>query len=430
VNRTGRPQAVITGLGSVSSLGFDTEKAFATLCAGDSELRTPPDGHPVASLLDVASIAPDVEAAQVLSPPVDACVDRYVVLALKAAEFAMADAELDIGVNADPMRVALVAATGGGALGTYEEGAIARLEHGRAGVSPYLAPGMLPNMSAARLAIKYGIRGYSTVVTTACAAGGQVVAEALRLIRDDQADVVVCAASEAALRTTAAAAFVNANALAHGFDDPRDACRPFDRRRNGFVMGEGGAMLIIERVDHADARGVGGYADVIGWGATTDGFHLTAPRPDASGASECMRRALADAEVAPGDVAYINAHATGTRRGDLAEAKAIRAVYGDDGPAVSATKSMTGHLLGASGALEAIVTTLAIARGQLPPTRNLDDVDRGCELDHIRGPARLGPVPVAMSNSFGFGGHNISLVFGAATTQRTRASEGGDERVG
>ncbi len=412
--------AVITGLGSVTSLGCDVEKTFEALCAGDSQLRRPPPGHPVATLLETASIAPDIRAEDVLPPPVDACVDRYVVMAMEAARHAMADAGLEIGTNADPRRVGLLAATGGGGLGTYEEGAIARLERGRAAVSPYLAPGMLPNMSAARLAIKYGIRGYSTVITTACAAGGQVIAEALRLIRDDLVDVVVCAASEAALRTTAAAAFVNAKALAHGFDDPRDASRPFESRRNGFVMGEGGVVLILESREHADARGAPAYADVIGWGATTDGYALTAPRPDASGATECMLRALADADVRPSDVGYVNAHATGTRRGDVAEARAVRQTFGDDGPAVSSTKSMTGHLLGASGALEAMVTALAVSRGKLPPTRNLDKVGAGCELNHVRGEARAEATPFAMSNSFGFGGHNISLVFGAASTKLTR----------
>lgn len=413
------PEAVITGIGVVSSLGCDVDETFDALCTGRSQLRRPPEGHPVASLLEVASIAPEIDPSEVLPPPVDSCVDRYVVMALKAAEYAMADADLKIGQNADPLRVAMLAATGGGGLGTYEEGAIARLQRGRSAVSPYLAPGMLPNMSAARLAIKYGIRGYSTAITTACAAGGQIIAEALRLIRDGSTDVVVCAASEAALRTTAAAAFVNANALAHGSDDPRDASRPFDRRRNGFVMGEGGVVLIVERADHADARGIASYANLLGWGATTDGYALTTPRPDVSGAAECMRRALADADMAPADVGYINAHATGTRLGDAAEARAIRKIF-DGSPPVSSTKSITGHLLGASGALEAAVTVLAVSRGMLPPTRNLDEVGPGCELDHVRVAAREVPTPVAMSNSFGFGGHNISLVFGSPTTRLKR----------
>ncbi|KJS52186.1 beta-ketoacyl synthase, partial [Streptomyces rubellomurinus subsp. indigoferus] len=210
-------------------------------------------------------------------------------------------------------------------------------------------PGMLANMATARIAIKHGIRGYSSAVVTACAAGAQAVAEGLRLIRAGDADVVVCGGSESSLHPTIAATFANARALAQGWDDPELASRPFDARRNGFVLGEGSAVLVLERAGHADARGAAGYADVIGWGASTDAHHPTMPRPDGAGAADAMRAAIADAGLRPGDIGYLNAHGTGTRLGDAAEAAAVRSVFGAQGPAVSSTKSATGHLLGAAG---------------------------------------------------------------------------------
>jgi 3-oxoacyl-[acyl-carrier-protein] synthase II len=316
-----------------------------------------------------------------------------------------------------------VVSTGGGGLETYEQFAAARRERGRPAVSPYLLPGMLANMAAARIAIKYGIRGYSSNIGTACSAGAQSIAEALRLIRGGEADVVVCGGTDAALHPTIVSAFSNARALARNWADPTAASRPFDRRRNGFVLGEGACVLVVERAGLADGRGAAGYADVIGWGATTDAHHPTTPRPDGAGAAAVMRRALADAGLAPSDVDYVNAHGTGTPLGDPAEAVAIRAVFGAPGPAVSSIKALTGHLLGASGAVEAAVTSLAVSRGVLPPTYNLDDPDPACELDHVRGQPRLGAVHCALSNSFAFGGHNLTLAFGRPSTRLTRATQ-------
>jgi 3-oxoacyl-[acyl-carrier-protein] synthase II len=281
---------------------------------------------------------------------------------------------------------------------------------------------MLSNMAAARIAIKFGIRGYSSVPVTACSAGAQSIAEALRLIRGGEADVVVCGAGEASLHPTYAAAFSNARALARGWDDPTAASRPFDRRRNGFVLGEGGGIFVVERADFADARGAAGYADVLGWGVTTDAYHPTLPRPDGEGAAAVMRNAIADAGLSPSDVDYLNAHGTSTPLGDVAEATAIRLVFGDSCPGVSSIKALTGHLLGASGVLEAAATAVAVGRGVLPPTYNLDDPDPACALDHIRKDVRLGPVRAALSNSFGFGGHNVCLAFGHASTRATRTA--------
>jgi 3-oxoacyl-[acyl-carrier-protein] synthase II len=417
---TGPRSAVITGIGLVTPVGSDLPAVFGALCAGQSGLRKPPAGHPVAGVCEAAGIAPPIDATSVLAPEEARTADRYIVMALTAAAAALADAGLVVGQDADPDRTAVIV-SGVGGLASLEHHVLARAARGRAGVSPYMLGGMLPGMGAAYIAIKHGIRGYSSSIATACAAGAQSVGEALRLIRDGDADVVVCGASEAHLFPTFADAFGNAWALARGWADPAAASRPFDRRRNGFVLSEGAGVLVLESVAHARARGAAGYADVIGWGVSTDAHHPTTPRPDGSGSAQCMRRCLADAGISAPDVGYLNAHGTSTKLGDAAEAAAIRAVFGD-GPPVSSTKSLTGHMLGASGAVEAAVAVAALSRGVLPPTFNLEDPDPACELDHVRDAPRTARVGYALSNSFGFGGHNVSLAFGPPSTPRQRAA--------
>ncbi|MFE0173453.1 beta-ketoacyl-[acyl-carrier-protein] synthase family protein [Streptomyces sp. NPDC059002] len=413
--------AVITGLGAFTPLGRGATENFDALCHGKSGLRRPPEGHLLDGSVEVAGIAPDIEAREVLPPSEGRLVDRYALMALAAADDALADAGLVVGRDVDPHRVAVIVSSGAGGLSTYEQQAQARVQRGPTAVSPYLLPGMLPNMAAARIAIKHGIRGWSSAIATACAAGAHAVVEAARLIRYGEADVVVCGGSEAPLNPTSALAFAHARALAQGWgDDPEGASRPFDRRRNGFVLAEGSGVLVVERVGHADARGAAGYADLLGWGATTDAHRPTAPRPDGDGAAHSMRGALATSGLSPQDIGYINAHGTATKLGDVAETKAVRAVFGDDAPAISSTKSMTGHLLGGSGAVEAAFSALAISRGVLPPTHNLDEVDPNCDLDHVRGEARRQQVQAAISNSFAFGGHNVSLLLGTASSRKKR----------
>ncbi|WP_371791671.1 beta-ketoacyl-[acyl-carrier-protein] synthase family protein [Streptomyces sp. NBC_01471] len=421
---TAGPAAVITGLGTFTPLGRGAADLFDAVSNGKSGLRRPPAGHLLDGTLDVAGIAPGIEAAEVLPRSEGRLVDRYVLMALAAADDALADSGIVVGQDVDPHRVAVIVSSGAGGLTTYEEQTQARAQRGPTAVSPYLLPGMLPNMAAARIAIKYGIRGWSSAMATACAAGAHAVAEAARLIRYGEADVVVCGGAEAPLNPTSALAFAHARALASGWDDPEAASRPFDRRRNGFVLAEGAGVLVVERAEHADARGAAGYADLLGWGATTDAYRPTAPRPDGEGAALSMRGALRTSGMVPEDVGYVNAHGTATKLGDVAETKAIRSVFGAHAPAVSGTKSMTGHLLGGSGAVEAAICALALARGVLPPTHNLDEVDPACEADHVRGEARRGRIDAAISNSFAFGGHNVSLLFGTASTRKKR--QGGD----
>lgn len=413
-----RPDVTITGIGLVTPLGRKVDEIFDGLCTGRSGLRRPPDDHVVAGWLDTAGISPDIEPVEVLPATETRCVDRFVLLAMAAADDAIADARLEVGRDVDPERIAVVVSTGGGGLETYEDYARARWDRGRPAISPYLLPGLLSNMAAARIAIKYGIRGYSAALVTACAAGAQSIVEAVRLVRGGEADVVVCGAGEAPLHPTIAAAFANARALARGWTDPTAASRPFDKARNGFVLGEGGGVFVVERADFARARGVTGYADLIGWGASTDAYHPTKPRPDGAGAIASMRRAIADAGRQPSDVDYVNAHGTSTPLGDVAETTAIHAVFGEHSPAVSSIKALTGHLLGASGVVEAATTALSVGRGILPPTHNLADPDPACALDHVRGTPRTGAVRVALSNTFAFGGHNITLLFGPSSIPR------------
>ncbi|MGC0417824.1 beta-ketoacyl-[acyl-carrier-protein] synthase family protein [Embleya sp. AB8] len=415
-----RPGAVVTGMGLVTPLGRKPAEVFAALTAGHSGIVAVPRGHAAHGWLPAAGIAPHIEGREVLPPTETRCVDRFVLLALAAADDALADAGLVVGRDVDARRTAVVLATGGGGLETFEQQSHRRLERGRPGVSPYLLPGMLSNMATARVAIKHGIRGYSTTIVTACAAGAQAVAEGLRLIRAGDADVVVCGGTESSLHPTIAAAFTNARALAQGWPDPAQASRPFDTRRNGFVLGEGSAVLVLESAEHADARGAAGYAELIGWGSTTDAHHPTMPRPDGEGAADAMRTALAGAGLAASDIGYVNAHGTGTKLGDVAESAALNAVFGEHRPAVSSTKGATGHLLGAAGAVEAAITALAVARSLLPPTLNLAEPDPACALDHVRGTARPAELRAALSNAFAFGGHNTSLIFGPTPTRTVK----------
>jgi 3-oxoacyl-[acyl-carrier-protein] synthase II len=414
---------VITGIGLVTPVGTSLDEVFGAVCAGRSGLREPPPGHPVAGVLESAGIAPEVSPDGLVPREEWRTVDRYVLMSLRAAADALADAGLRIGLDVAADRVACVI-SGTGGLATLSRQVLRHAEKGRLSVSPYLLPGVLPNMAAARVAIAHGIEGYSASIATACASGAQAVAEALRLLRGGEADVVVCGCSEALLFDTFAETFKIARALARGWADPAAASRPFDRQRNGFVLSEGAAVFVVERPEFADARGVAGYADVLGWGASTDAHHPTAPHPDGNGAARSMRLALADAGIGPAQVGYVNAHGTGTKLGDLAEVAGLRQVFatgpGEAGPPVSSVKGVTGHLLGASGAVEVAVSAAVLQRGLLPPTHNLDDPDPACDLDHIRKEPRVSQVDRVLTNSFGFGGHNVSLVLGPASTHQAR----------
>ena len=402
-------RVAVTGIGLVSPVGQSAAEVFDATCEGRSGAVRPSPDHPLHGLLDVAAFSPEIDPTSVLPATEARFVDRAIVMALRAAADALSDAGVEVGRDVDPSRVAVVV-SGVGGLALLEDQVTQYTRKGRLGVSPYLLPGVLPNMSAARVAIKFGIQGYTSSVGTACAAGAQSVGEALRILRADEADVVLAGCSEAPLFPTFAAAFGNARALAHGWADPVDASRPFDRRRNGLVLSEGAGALVLERAEHARARGAARYADVLGWAATNDAYHPTTPRPDGAAAARCMSLALRDAGLAAGDIGYLNAHGTSTKAGDAAELRAIRTVFSDGTPPVSSTKGVTGHMLGASGVVEAAISILALQRGLLPPTHNLEDPDPDGDVDHIRKEPRAARPQAVLSNSFGFGGHNVSLV--------------------
>ncbi|BBZ48181.1 beta-ketoacyl-[acyl-carrier-protein] synthase family protein [Mycobacterium parmense] len=414
------PRAVVTGIGLVTPVGRGIEDFFSALCGPTSGLVRPPAGHFADGLVDAIGIAPPIDPFDVLPEKDAPFADRFAVTAVAAADDAIADSGIKIGVDVDPLRVAAIIATATGGTMTFEQAALVQRDQGFDAVERHLFNGFLPNMAAARIAIKYGIRGPSHAIASACTASAQAVAEGLRLIRAGDADVVICGGTEGPLGPTGLAGFYNAGTLATGWADPTAASRPFDSDRNGFVVGEGGGVLVIESAEIVEARGGSGYADLIGWGATSDAYHLAVPRPDASGIADCMRIALRNAGVTPREAGYLNAHGTGTRVGDMTEVKAIRAVFGDDQPLVSSTKGVTGHLLGGGGVVEAAATVLALARGQLPPTKNLDQPDSRCDLNHLRDNAVAKSVDIAMSNSFAFGGHNVSLVFSPPSTGRRR----------
>jgi 3-oxoacyl-[acyl-carrier-protein] synthase II len=411
--------ATITGIGLMTPVGRSAPEAYDALLHGRSGIVKPPPDHPIANSIELAGILPDFDAGDLAKGPDGKVMDRTVILAQLVAADALADAGLIVGDTVDPERIGVIVG-GVGGMATLEQQVLSRAERGRAAVSPYLLTGILPNMPAARVAIRYGIRGYTSSVGTACASGAQAIADAVRLIRSGEADVVLCGASEAPLFPTFAETFANARALARGWEDPAEASRPFDVRRNGFVLSEGAALLVLESTEHAVARGARGYADVAGYGVNSDAHHPTAPRPDGLGAAACMRQAMKSAGVRPEQVGYVNAHGTSTKLGDVAESVAIGLAFGDHQPAVSSTKALTGHMLGTSGVVEAVAAVGAITTGLLPPTYHLDDPDPACPLDHVRKEPREVRLEYALSNSFGFGGQNVSLLLGAASTPDRR----------
>jgi len=337
--------------------------------------------------------------------------DRYCQFALAALELALRDARLSLE-ELDPERVGVVFGTGFGGLETLVHQHRTLLERGPDKVSPFFVPMMIANMAAGHAAMRTGARGPNETIITACASSNHAAGEAFRLIQRGEADVVFTGGSEAALERLAFAGFCAMKALSTRNEEPEKASRPFDARRDGFVMGEGAAVLVLEEAGLAVKRGATIYAEVVGYGATSDAYHITQPAPRGRGGARAMQKALEDAGLLPSQVDYINAHGTGTPLGDLAETQAIKDVFGEHAYrlAVSSTKSMTGHLLGAAGAVELAATALAVSEGALPPTINYEYPDPECDLDYVPNRARYQPVEVALSNAFGFGGHNATVI--------------------
>ena len=405
-------RVAITGLGLVTPLGTDVQSTWDGLLAGRSGAGPITRFDPVQSPVKFACEVKGFDPARFLDKKEIRRYDLFAQFAIGAAEQAVADACLATSWDrVNLKRVGVLIGTGTGGLQTFEENCRALFEKGPSRVSPFFVPMYMPNVAAALISMRYGAKGPNYCTVSACASSAHSVGDALELIRHDQADIMIAGGAEAAITPLAVASFANMKALSERNDDPATASRPFDRDRDGFVMGDGAAALVLEEWDHARRRGAKVYAEVVGYGMTADAHHITAPAPDGSGAQEAMRLAMQHGGVRMQEVGYINAHGTSTPHGDAAETAAVKAVFGEQARKLvfGSTKSMTGHLLGAAGALEAAVCALVVQRGTIPPTINQFTRDPACDLDSAPNKVVKRSVEVALSNSFGFGGHNVTL---------------------
>lgn len=408
---SGTDDVVVTGMGVIGPAARGTTAVWETVLAGKATAQHDPVLMEIGTPVTIACHVPDYDPDAELGRGASRRMDRYTHLALLAAGDAVADAGLD-GDAVDLDRVGVLLGSGIGGAHSWDDEYPRFLDKGPGRVSPLFIPKMLSNSAAGVVAMRTGARGPNMTVNTACAAGASALHLARDMLRSGAADAVVAGGVEAGITPLAVSAFAQMGALSRN-SDPSGASRPFDEARDGFVMGEGAAVLVLERRADARARGAQVYASLVGAGASADAHHLTAPPEDGGGAVLAMRRALADAGVQPGDIGFINAHGTSTPLNDVAEARAVRTVYGDatDGLPVTSTKGVTGHLLGAAGAIEAILTIFSLREGVVPPTANLDRQDPDIDLDVVHGSARSVRAELAMSNSFGFGGQNAALVF-------------------
>ncbi|MCM3787927.1 beta-ketoacyl-ACP synthase II [Domibacillus sp. 8LH] len=403
-------RVVITGLGIVSPVGNTVEEAWSSITAGKSGIkpmtRLNADDYPA----KVAAEIRDFEPEQFIEKKEARKMDRFTQFAVAAAKMAVADAKLEITEENAP-RIGVWVGSGIGGMETFETQYKTFLERGYRRVSPFFVPMMIPDMAAGQVSIYLGAKGVNSCTVTACATGTNSIGDAFKVIQRGDADAMISGGTEAPITQMSVAGFCANTALSTN-PDPATASRPFDAERDGFVIGEGAGIVVLEELEHAKARGAHIYAEIVGYGSTGDAHHITAPAPEGEGGSRAMKMALDDAGLAPSDIDYINAHGTSTPYNDKFETAAIKTVFGDHAKqlAVSSTKSMTGHLLGAAGGVEAIFTALAIQENTLPPTINLQNPDPECDLDYVPNEARKSEVRAAMSNSLGFGGHNATIV--------------------
>jgi 3-oxoacyl-[acyl-carrier-protein] synthase II len=408
----GMQRVVVTGLGAVSPLGCGVEENWQALIAGRSGIAPITAFDAKDFPVRIAGQVPDFDPAAYLEKKDIKKTDRFTQFAVAAAQMAVDDASLTVTPETAP-RIGVVVGVGVGGIATIEEALPAFLEGGLKRVSPFFIPRLIPNMAPGQIAIRFGCTGVNYTPTSACASGGQAVGEAFRLVRYGEQDAVITGGTEAAVTRLGVGGFAVMRAMSTRNDEPTRASRPFDRDRDGFVIGEGAGILVIESLECAQARGARIYCEVVGYGANSDAYHITSPAPDGRGAAECMRLALASGEIDPLEVDYINAHGTSTPYNDVNETQAIKHLFGEHAAriAVSSTKSMTGHLLGGAGGVEAVYTALTLYRGCIPPTINYEQPDPECDLDYVPNRAREARVRVALSNSFGFGGANACLAF-------------------
>lgn len=404
-------RVVVTGIGAITPLGNDAETTWKAVLNGESGIgpltRLNPEDFPV----KVAAEVKDFDIEQYVSKKDARKMDRFTHYALAASIMAMRDAGLEELPEEMKNRTGVWIGSGVGGIETHEQQFRTFLEKGYRRVSPFFVPMMIPDMASGQVSIHFGARGINSCTVTACASGTNSIGDAFKVIQRGDADVMITGGAEAPITNMAVAGFCANTALSLN-PDPASASRPFDKDRDGFVIGEGAGIVILEEYEHAVNRGAKIYAEVVGYGSTGDAHHITAPAPEGEGAARAMTQALQDAEVQPEAVGYINAHGTSTPYNDQFETMAVKTVFGEHAYklAMSSTKSMTGHLLGAAGGIEAIFTALSLKDDILPPTTNYKTADPECDLDYVTDGARKAEVQYAMSNSLGFGGHNASIL--------------------
>ena len=413
-NLSSSRRVVVTGLGVVASVGHTVEAFWASLTAGRCGIRRVSLFDPKDLGSQIGAEVTEWDPALHMDPKEARRNDRYTHFGFVAAKQAFSDSGLDMAVE-DHDRVGVIIGSGIGGMWTYESQLKVLAERGPRKVSPFTIPSLIGNMCSGLFAIEIGARGPNFGVVSACATGTHALGEAAHMIRRGDADVMVAGGSEAAITPFAYASFCSMKAMSTRNDSPETACRPFDRGRDGFIMGEGAGVLVLESLEHAQARGARIYCELAGYAATCDAFHITQPDPEGKGLSMAMKRALASAAVNPEQVDYINAHGTSTPYNDKFETLAIKKVFGDHARrvAVSSTKSMTGHLLGAAGGIESVICVKTIQSQTIAPTINLLDPDPECDLDYVPNVARGAKVRTVLSNNLGFGGQNAAVVFRA-----------------
>ncbi|MFU0783899.1 MAG: beta-ketoacyl-ACP synthase II [Thermoanaerobacterium thermosaccharolyticum] len=404
-------RVVITGIGAITPIGNSIDELWDSLINGrsgiDKVTRFDVSSYPTKLAAEVKNFEP----TEYIDKKEAKRMDRFTQFALASAKMALIDSRLDLEKE-DLDRIGVIYGSGIGGIETLENQQNILKEKGPGRVSPFFVPMMIADMAAGLISITFGLKGHNETIVNACASSTNAIGDAFKVIERGDADVIVTGGSEAAITPLAIAGFCSMKAMSTN-DDPKTACRPFDANRDGFIMGEGSATLILESLEHAIKRGAKIYCEIVGYGATADAYHITAPAPEGAGAARAMKLALKDADIIPEDIDYINAHGTSTEYNDKYETMAIKNVFGQHAYKlkVSSTKSMTGHMLGASGAVEAVATVLAIKNGIVPPTINYETPDPECDLDYVPNKALEMEINYALSNSFGFGGHNATLVF-------------------
>ncbi|MBA4029654.1 MAG: beta-ketoacyl-[acyl-carrier-protein] synthase II [Planctomyces sp.] len=407
-------RVVVTGMSVVTALGCELSEFWDNICSGKSGVSRLERFDPSEFKVNFGGEIKDFHAEDHFDGKEMKRLDRFCQFAMAAADKAIRQSGIDFKSYTDPYRCGVIVGSGIGGLNEIEEQHARLFDRGPSRVSPFMIPKLMVNAASGNLSVYYGLKGPSSAVATACASASNAIGDAFRMIQSDMADVMIAGGSEAAITPMGLSGFARMGALSTRLDSPECASRPFDRDRDGFVLSEGAGVVVLEEYEHAKARGAEILAEVLGYGMSSDGNHMTAPDPEGAGAARAMANSLRDAKLNPSGIQYINAHGTSTPLGDKAESNAIMTVFGEDSKTVcvSSTKSQLGHLLGASGGVEFVVGVMACLHSVVPPTINLDNQDPDCKLDYVPNVAREMPVKCMLSNSFGFGGHNACLVLG------------------